>query len=242
MGPDYWDAKYKRTQQELEDVKAKRVRVQPGQTPQLYVDVRLAGGVKEVPEIKCANGKDMFWHTTLFFWVTAPGGAEQPIFAPARVEDGSPMSLPVAASTNQQTPSDLFPKTALAKPGSYTVRAMAGRLVSDPVTVVVEEEAKPAPAGPKALPAVPAPEPAPGPPAAGPQPNWQPGGNTVEAVDAASGKLLWKANLGFAIGNVQAAGPQWVVTAQDGTKSATLDAATGKTLEQRQLRPAPEPF
>jgi len=114
-----------------------------------------------------------------------------------------------------------------------------GRVESN--TVRIEAKAAEAvPAGPKALPPMPAPEPAPGPAAGGPQPRWQPGGNTVEAVDAASGKLLWKANVGFPIGNVVAGPAQWAITSQDGRQAVTIDAATGKMLLRDDLAP-PKP-
>ena len=140
VGPDIGQTKHEQTQQEIEDVKAKRIRLQLGETPKLYVDVKLAVGVKAVPEIACASGKDLFGSTSLFFWVAGPGGSEGPVFAPAKAERGSPMILPLAVSKNQETPPDLFPKSTLAQSGTYTVRAIAGRLISNPVTLVVSEK------------------------------------------------------------------------------------------------------
>ncbi|MFH1022768.1 MAG: sigma-70 family RNA polymerase sigma factor [Planctomycetota bacterium] len=123
---------------ETRDIDPMKMTIPPGKAPELWVAARLAEGVKEVPELTCALGKDMFWHTDLFLLITGPDGSGQPIFAPERLEAGTPKRLPLAGSTTQQTPQGMFPGTAFAHPGVYTVRAVAGRLISNPVTVVVE--------------------------------------------------------------------------------------------------------
>ena len=55
----------------------------------------------------------------------------------------------------------------------------------------------------------------------------------------ASGKLVWKAKMRFAIGNVVDAGATWLITSQDGAQQATIDARTGKLLRIDKLKARP---
>jgi len=139
--------------------------VLPGQSPKLVVGVW--GGTKAwyiergvyihdlknipaVPELPCVNN-DLATCTELFFLVTGPGidGVEVVGFSariiPTRADDEAkpkPLSLAEATSTFAELELVTLPDgKAFKQPGTYTVRAVAGRLMSNIHKVVVGEGA-----------------------------------------------------------------------------------------------------
>jgi hypothetical protein len=139
-----------RSRQAQEDAAAGRVRIAAGAAPRPWLAAKLAENVKAVPEIQSEGGRQLT-SCCVASWVLMvrdAQGAErcnaQPLVA--RPHDKSLQVLPLSESASQRCP-DFGPEAgaAFAKPGTYTVRAAAGRLVSNPVTVVVEGEVKPAP-------------------------------------------------------------------------------------------------
>jgi hypothetical protein len=236
-----------------------------GDYPRFKLDVRSTGQPQAEPEaFRTAKGGEDD-RDTVFFLVEGPGsGGQQTASYDANAPDGRSIRGYHYASGDGPKPIEIYRAKGtfaaavwlLARgdglspfkaPGTYTVRAAAGRLVSNPVTVVVEGPEKVAPQvrpDPEAQKRLEAEEAEKARLRAGPAPRWQPGGDSVEAVDPASGKLLWKMTPGFAVGNVAVIGGQWTVTSQDGRRVVTVDAATGKLLRSENLAPAggPEAF
>jgi hypothetical protein len=232
-----------------------------GQYPRFKLDVRQSGHPQAESEgvPKAKDGEDD--RDTIFFIVEGPGLQErQTASYDANARDGRSIRGYHYASTDGPKPTEIYQAkgtfaatlwllargdglSPFKKPGTYIVYAAAGRLVSNPLTVIVEDPGKVAPQvrpDPEAQKRIEAEEAEKAKLRAGPQPRWQPGGDTVEAVDAASGKLLWKMNPGFPVGNVAVAGGQWAITSQDGRQVVTVDAATGKMLRRDDLAP-PKP-
>lgn len=202
-----------------------------GKSPEIWAAARLKD-VREIPELTVtADGRLNCWTGGLCFVVERRGDSAQSVaYDVPEGNNGIPRLVPLSRSASGKL--RLWKGSAkFSKPGTYTVRAVAGRMVSDPVTVVVEGPEAPAAADPH-KPAGVIQEPA----AAGPQPKWKAGDKTLGAIDGASGKMLWMTNLSFPVGNVvQNANGQWEATSQDGAKRATLDAATGKMLREEKL-------
>ncbi len=212
-----------------------KLTLKPGKAPALWLQVvnKAPGG--KVPELKCHNNS-LLHCTSLFFLVEGPGIKDAAVVfmrptsrrATSRLAalTGSPLGQ-LALLTRDPAGNPVF-----TKPGTYTVRAVAGRLISRPVTVVVKAAAA----------ARPVPAPVKRPPGAARTPKWKAGGNEVAAVDAASGKMLWKVRLRFPVGNVVPGGRTWTITSQDGRQAAVVDAASGKLIEIKRLGPAkPKP-
>ncbi len=106
----------------------------------LWVEVQNEKG--ETPEFQTPGGGKRFdCCKTLFYLVEGPGLAGP---TPAFHGDGgagSRMMGPYALQKGSATGrADLLAGTLFATPGTYTVRAVAGRLVSNPVKVIVEPE------------------------------------------------------------------------------------------------------
>jgi hypothetical protein len=126
----------------MEDAKANRVRITSGQTPS--VSLAVDSKAKEVPEVRTpGGGKLLLRCRTVFFLVEGPG-LDGPacvfhVIPPDRAAREAPRPLRKSASARLS----LGTRTATArpvftKPGSYMVRAVAGRLISNSVTVIVE--------------------------------------------------------------------------------------------------------
>jgi RNA polymerase sigma factor (sigma-70 family) len=96
----------------------------------------------ETPEFQTPGGGARFdCCKTLFYLVEGPGlSAPAPVFhgdGGARARMMGPAALQKGSATGR---ADLIAGTLFTTPGTYTVRAVAGRLISDPVTVVVAVE------------------------------------------------------------------------------------------------------
>jgi RNA polymerase sigma factor (sigma-70 family) len=210
-----------------------------GKAPSLWLSID--SKAKSVREVMTFGGGGLLLRCrTIFFLVEGPG-AKTPAcvfhsIPPDLAARVAPMPLKKSASASLMLkPKDVHARPVFAKPGTYTVRAVAGRLVSNPLIVVVKKRAGTAAAGP-----APVARPRPVPAAGGPgfAPKWRPGGNSVTAVHAASGKTIWTARMRFAIGNVMDNGKTWLVTSRDGAQQVTLDAKSGKTIRRERLKPA----
>ncbi len=134
----------------MEDAKANRVRIRPGQARALWLTVDNKAPAGKVPEIQIpAGGKRLDCCYTIFFLVDGPGQAGPRIVLPvdggARATLQAPRPL-TGSATGKLTlrTRDAAGRPVFDKPGTYTVRAVAGRLASNPVTVVVSGKTSPA--------------------------------------------------------------------------------------------------
>ena len=216
--------------------------IAPGEGLRPWVSAYTHG--RKVPELACPGGRALGYCPSLFFVVSKQGNDAITVVR-HQGERGHPrarMMAPAPLERDSFAQVTLNTGDALNKPGTYTVRAVAGRLVSNPVTVIVERNSaaakrKVAPppefiAPPrKAAPARGA--------GAGLVPRWNPGGNTLAAIDAGSGETLWKRRMRFAIGNVVDNGATWLVVSQNGAGQATIDARTGKLIAIERLKAKP---
>jgi len=178
-------AKTRLTKEQIEDARAGRVRIGTGEAPSLWLSVK--SKAREVPEVITRGGHgNLAGCQTLFFLVEGPGRAEPACaFTPAlNARRGSRPKALQGSAAGYVTISG--GRQVFSRPGSYTVRAVAGRLVSNPVTVIVEQKAPAAgraPAPPrKAAPARGA--------VAGPVPGRNPGERTKVAVGAEAKAVL----------------------------------------------------
>jgi len=195
----------------------RRIAVAPGTAPELWVWVD--SRAQAAPEFQCWENK-LDTCNTLCFLVEGPGIQGRTVaFFERRIlwmyKSIPPRPLKGSASGLLK----LRPKELFRRHGSYTVRAVAGRLVSEPVTVVV-----------KPLGAVAEPQPGAGPVDA----EWQAGNNFIKRVR--NGKVMWMMRLKFPVGQVRQQGDRWIVTSNDGATEVHIDAATGKMLRIKKLR------
>ena len=206
-------------------------RFELGERIRLWVSAGVAGKVA-VAELPCPGGKELGGCETLYFIVNAPGRREAVLF-PILPLRRAKAELEPKPLTNSTAKDRMFAvrmvlddkKKVFERPGRYAVRAAAGRLASNPVTVVVKEH----------KPAVPVPRP-------GPRPAWldevvpqiTPDGRGVQAVRG--GKMLWKMKCSFVIGAIEQKDGLLVVTSEDGKTVVTIDLATGEMISKRVAR------
>jgi len=201
----------------LHQVDPLAIAVAPGAAPELWVWVESKPGA--VPEFLCRDS-DLRTCDTLFFLVQRPG-ASRPDIAFFERRAGAARGEPTPLAGSQFRPLTLRPRSLFERHGVCTVRAVAGRLVSNPVTVTVK------PLGAVA-------EPRPGPAPAGAQ--WKPD-SPVVARRSPDGRVLWKMKLRFKVGQIREQGGLWIITSGDGRTEATVHAATGKIVRLEKRAP-----
>ena len=209
---------------------ATRMAISPGTRVKLWVSARVPANAS-VAELLCPGGKELSGCKSLCFLVDSPGRREQAVLFPilqlrSAEAKAKPKPLMNSSGTNQVFWAEMSlndGKGVFKREGSHTVRAVAGRLVSRPVTVVVEERKPVAPP-----PVPPAPRPA------GLEdvvPQITPDGRGVQATR--NGKMLWRTRLRDAVGAVEQKDGLVIVTSQDGKTVIKLDLATGKMISKR---------
>jgi hypothetical protein len=106
----------------------------------LWVEVQNEKG--ETPEFQTPGGGAGFdGCKTLFYLVEGPGLSAPTTAFNIVLEPRGRMMIPVALQKGSATGQVLlFPGKLFTTPGTYTMRAVAGRLVSSPVTIIVEPE------------------------------------------------------------------------------------------------------
>ena len=215
---------------------AARMGISPGGRVSLWICASIPPKAS-VAELRCPDGKELGGCETLYFIVDSPGRREAAVLLPIlplRRADAKfqPKPLMNAGGTHRAFWAEMSlndGKGVFKREGRHTVRAAAGRLVSNPITVVVKEH----------KPAVPVPRAVPRP---RPRPAWlenvvpqiTPDGRGVQAVRG--GKMMWKMRLRQAVGAIEQRDGLLVVTLKDGKTVVTLDLATGKMISKKVAR------
>jgi len=136
VGPDYWA---RRTQRELEDIKAKRIRITSGQVPALWLTVNDKTPGRKIPELMCGNNRI---HGTSLFFIIEKSDSNEPSIAFLQ-DNRKPAETLLTPLTGRHCEKLIMNSRDAARflrdSGIYTIRAAAGRLVSNPVTVQVKE-------------------------------------------------------------------------------------------------------
>jgi hypothetical protein len=106
--------------------------IPPGQVPDLWVAAKL-NNAREMPELVCPGKRVDLAHGLLFL-VEKPGTTEPEVVFPSvpEVKAKDPYTPISSSSSGSVTLGYSF-----AKPGNHIIRAVAGRLMSKPVTVIV---------------------------------------------------------------------------------------------------------
>jgi hypothetical protein len=137
------------TPQQREDAARRIVRVRPGRRAGAFLHVE--GTAKQVPELMCwTRPHHLGTCQTLFFLVKAKGAPDALVVFPEfnrkyyrnMTHNPNPRLKPFSDLTQWKwftlSAKDPRGRPVCAAPGTYSVRAVAGRLVSNPVMVVVE--------------------------------------------------------------------------------------------------------
>jgi hypothetical protein len=125
---------------ETRDIDSMKLTVAPGKSPRVHVAARLAEGVGGVSELVCP-GTNFQYSRSLLFLVARPGAREPvAVFPSLPKKKWASEFKPLKSSATASVPlaaRDAAGRPVFDKPGAYVVRAAAGRLLSNPVTVVV---------------------------------------------------------------------------------------------------------
>jgi len=193
------------------------IAVAPGADVRLYLWVE--SRAKAVPELACWDN-DLRTCYTLCFLIEGPGANDRrTAFFDRRVPPGSTHRLPKPLAGSPFAELKLTPAALFQQRGTYTVRAVAGRLLSNPVKVTVKDLG----AGEQQ------------PQAAQPPPGavYNAGGRVLSRTK--NGRILWKMKSRSPIGHVREHNGLWIVTSADGRTETTVHPPTGKTLQIKKL-------